>query len=131
MKNPGLDRKVISERLKTLREREGITQEQLAQVLCTTQQIYSRYETAKADLPLHHLYTLTQYYNVSSDYILGNISYPKLPPELSERFIQHITAGDFLCRVSSFSRKSKRRLIDYVNYLSYREQLVKKEQQEL
>lgn len=30
MKNPGLDRKVISERLKTLREREGITQEQLA-----------------------------------------------------------------------------------------------------
>ena len=63
MKNPGLDKKVVSERLKTLREREGITQEQLAQVLCTTQQIYSRYETAKADLPLHHLCTLTQYYN--------------------------------------------------------------------
>lgn len=127
MKNPGLDKKVVSERLKTLREREGITQEQLAQVLCTTQQIYSRYETAKADLPLHHLCTLTQYYNVSSDYILGNISHPKAPPELSERFIQHITVRDFICRVSSFSRKSKRRLIDYVNYLSYQEQLVKKD----
>ena len=130
MQNSVFDKNIVGERLKILREREEITQKQLAQLLCITQQTYSRYETAKADLPLHHLCTLTQYYNVSSDYILGNISHPKAPPELSERFIQHITVRDFICRVSSFSRKSKRRLIDYVNYLSYQEQLVKKETEE-
>ena len=87
----------------------------------------SRYETAKATLPLLHLYTLSQYYKVSSDYILGTISHPNIPPQLSERFIQHITVGDFVCLISAFSKKSKRHLIDYVNYLSYQEQIEKKE----
>lgn len=127
MQNSVFDKNIVGERLKILREREEITQKQLAQLLCITQQTYSRYETAKAILPLHHLYVLTQYYNVSSDYILGNISHPQAPPQLSERFIQHITIGDFVCLISSFSRKSKRHLIDYVNYLSYQEQLVKKD----
>lgn len=129
MQNSVFDKNIIGERLKTLREREEITQKQVAQLLCITQQTYSRYETAKAVLPLHHLYALTQYYNVSSDYILGNISYLQAPPQLSERFIQQITVGDFVCLISSFSRKSKRNLIDYVNYLSYQEQLVKKKTQ--
>lgn len=129
MQNSVFDKNIIGERLKTLREREEITQKQVAQLLCITQQTYSRYETAKAVLPLHHLYALTQYYNVSSDYILGNIPYLQAPPQLSERFIQQITVGDFVCLISSFSRKSKRNLIDYVNYLSYQEQLVKKKTQ--
>ena len=127
MQNSGFDKFIVGERLKILREREDITQGQLAQLLKITQQTYSRYETAKATLPLLHLYTLSQYYKVSSDYILGTISHPNIPPQLSERFIQHITVGDFVCLISAFSKKSKRHLIDYVNYLSYQEQMEKKE----
>ena len=65
MQNSGFDKFIVGERLKILREREDITQGQLAQLLKITQQTYSRYETAKATLPLLHLYTLSQYYKVS------------------------------------------------------------------
>ena len=58
MQNSGFDKFIVGERLKILREREDITQGQLAQLLKITQQTYSRYETAKATLPLLHLYRL-------------------------------------------------------------------------
>ena len=47
MQNSGFDKFIVGERLKILREREDITQGQLAQLLKITQQTYSRYETAK------------------------------------------------------------------------------------
>lgn len=33
--------------------------------------MYARYERGANELPLHHLITLCNYYNVSADYILG------------------------------------------------------------
>jgi len=118
---------IVGERLRILREREGKTQEDISKVLCTTQQIYSRYETAKTDLPLQHFCTLVRYYNVSSDYIMGNVTFPKIPPELSEPLIQNITIGDFICRINSFNSRSKKMLVDYVNYLTYQEKMDRKE----
>ncbi|HIU33009.1 MAG TPA: helix-turn-helix transcriptional regulator, partial [Candidatus Pullichristensenella excrementigallinarum] len=43
----------------------------VAAVLGTTQQVYSRYENGINELPIRHLKTLCQYYNVSADYVLG------------------------------------------------------------
>lgn len=112
---------IVGERLRTLRNREGKTQRELSELLHTTQQIYSKYETAKSELPLRHLLVLTRYYNVSADYLLGQTASQRLPPEYSEPFIANITIGEFLCRVTGFSNQSKRRLVDYVNYLTYSE----------
>lgn len=56
--------------LKELREDRDITQAEIASILHTTQQVYSRYEKGITELPLHHLVTLCKYYNVSADYIL-------------------------------------------------------------
>ena len=61
------------------------------------------------------------YYNVSTDYLLGRIDYPKIAPEFSNSLIQNVTIGDFVCRIDSFNSKSKRLLVDYVNYLTYME----------
>lgn len=113
--------KIVGERLRTLRHREGKTQKELSELLHTTQQIYSKYETAKSELPLRHLLVLARYYNVSADYLLGQIPYQKLPSGYSEPFVSNVTVGDFLCRVTAFSNQSKRRLVDYVNYLTYSE----------
>ena len=112
---------ILGERLRLLREKNGKTQEDISKVIGTTQQIYSRYETNKTELPVRHLLNLSSYYNVSTDYLLGGIDYPKIAPEFSNSLIQNVTIGDFVCRIDSFNSKSKRLLVDYVNYLTYME----------
>ena len=57
--------------IRELREDKDLSQKQLAEILGTTQQVYSRYENGINELPLHHLVTLCRFYKVSSDYILG------------------------------------------------------------
>lgn len=59
------------QRLKDLREDRDLTQADIAKVLKTTQQVYSRYEKGINQIPLHHLVTLCKFYKVSADYILG------------------------------------------------------------
>ena len=48
---------------------ERITQ--IAEVLGTSQTMYARYERGANELPIHHLITLSKYYGVSTDYLLG------------------------------------------------------------
>lgn len=57
--------------LRELREDHDYTQNEIAQVLNTTQQVYSRYERGINELPVRHLKVLCQFYHVSADYILG------------------------------------------------------------
>lgn len=62
---------MIGNRIRALREDNDLTQSDIAKLLNTTFQMYYRYEKEKVDLPVKHLITLCQYYNVSADYILG------------------------------------------------------------
>ncbi len=63
--------KTYYERLRDLREDRDLTQQDIANLLKTTQQVYSRYENGTNEIPLHHLVTLCVFYGVSSDYVLG------------------------------------------------------------
>jgi hypothetical protein len=58
-------------RLKELRVKNGYTQGQIAFILHTRQEQYSKYENGKRELPIRHLITLCCLYKTSSDYILG------------------------------------------------------------
>ena len=57
--------------LRNLREDADKTQTQIAAVLGTSQTMYARYGRGANELPIHHLITLSKYYGVSTDYILG------------------------------------------------------------
>ena len=58
-------------RIKDLREDRDLTQAQIAAVIKTTQQQYSKIETGRADISGEKLILLARFYNVSCDYILG------------------------------------------------------------
>lgn len=58
-------------RIKDLREDNDLTQQQVADILGTSQTMYARYERGANEIPLRHLYTLSQFYNVSLDYLCG------------------------------------------------------------
>lgn len=57
--------------IKELREDNDLTQQEIADILGTTQQVYSRYEKGINEMPIRHLVELCKFYNVSADYILG------------------------------------------------------------
>lgn len=56
--------------IRELREDNDLTQSEVAKILGTTQQVYSRYENGENELPIRHLITLCQFYKVSADYVL-------------------------------------------------------------
>ena len=57
--------------MRDLREDADLTQQQVADILGTSQTMYARYERGANELPIHHLLTLCKFYKVSADYFLG------------------------------------------------------------
>ncbi len=66
-----------AERIRSLREDKDLTQTFIANLLNTSQTVYSRYERNERSLPIEMLYELCDFYNVSADYILGRTDNPK------------------------------------------------------
>ena len=58
-------------RLKDLREDKDLFQKDVAKMLNISQQYYSEYETGKRSIPIEILVILSDYYDVSCDYILN------------------------------------------------------------
>ena len=58
-------------RIRDLREDHDLTQQQVAEILGTSQTMYARYERGANELPIRHLIRLAELYEVSTDYILG------------------------------------------------------------
>lgn len=59
------------QRIRDLREDNGLTQTQIAQMLGMSQTGYSKYETGENDLPTQILIRLADFYHTSVDYLLG------------------------------------------------------------
>ena len=61
----------IGYNLKKLRKQRNLTQDDLARVLNISRQAYCRYENDQRDLSLDALCTLADYYEETTDTILG------------------------------------------------------------
>ena len=59
------------QRLRDLREDHDMNQTQIANLINTSQTVYSRYERGFQTIPVEHLMILADFYGVSVDYILG------------------------------------------------------------
>lgn len=58
-------------RLKDLREDNDLVQKEVAALLGIDQRVYSNYEIGKREIPTHFVIILADFYNTSTDYILG------------------------------------------------------------
>lgn len=61
----------IYQRIRDLREDADMTQEDIAPILNTSREQYSRWERGAQEIPFHHAITLAKFYRVSLDYIAG------------------------------------------------------------
>jgi Predicted transcriptional regulators len=62
----------MKERLVQLRKQAGLSQEELAEKLCTTRQAVSKWECGESLPSTENLIELSRFYKVSIDYIVGN-----------------------------------------------------------
>jgi len=58
-------------RLRGLREDNDLSQEYIAELLGTSQTMYSRYERGATEMPIRHFVALCRFYKVSADTVLG------------------------------------------------------------
>lgn len=59
------------ERIKNLREEKDLAQKELANILGIDRSTYSSYEIGRDTIPLKHLNTLCNYFDISIDYAMG------------------------------------------------------------
>lgn len=63
----------ISDRIQTLRKMKGISQEQLADVLGVSRQAVSKWESEQSNPDLEKIITMSDYFEVTTDYLLKGI----------------------------------------------------------
>ncbi len=68
---------IYNEALKNAREYKELEQKKIAEILQTTQQQVSLYETGKRELKTTQIIKLCKCLNLSADYILGLIDEPR------------------------------------------------------
>lgn len=64
-------------RLKDLREDRDLVQKEVASYLGIDQRVYSNYEIGKREIPTRFVIALADFYNTTTDYILGRTNNPK------------------------------------------------------
>ena len=62
---------MYNERLKYLREEKELTQTEVSELLGFRKNGYSQFEREQTTIPIKHLNTLSNYFNVSIDYVVG------------------------------------------------------------
>lgn len=71
-------------RLRDLREDRDMSQSAMAKLLKCSQQTYSRYKSHTTEIPLESLLFLAEYYDTSTDYLLGITDQIKPYPRSNE-----------------------------------------------
>ncbi len=74
----------LGSRLRKLRLQQGYTQKHVADVLNISEGSYSNYETDKRQPNYDMLRRIMDLYNVSAEYIFGQVEYPFVPSPFEE-----------------------------------------------
>lgn len=73
---------MIIERLKKLRKERKLTQKDIATFLDISQPAYQQFESGKKKMNLETMEKLADFFNVSTDYLLGKTDFPDLDLEV-------------------------------------------------
>lgn len=93
---------MYKERLKQLRTDKEILQDDVSRIIGIDRSNYAHYETEKDIMPLKHLNTICNYFDVSLDYIFGFSNVLNYADSIKE--INKIKAGE---RLKNFRKENK------------------------
>jgi len=72
------------ERIRDLREDKDLTQKEIGNILNMSQTGYNQYEIGRNDIPTKVLIQLANFYNTSTDYLLGLTNETKPYPRIKK-----------------------------------------------
>jgi len=100
-------------KLKELREEQNLTQENLANIININRVQYNQYENDYNTIPLKHLNSLCNYFNVSIDYIFGFTNIKKY-----KNISQDIERSKVSLRIKEFRKEKNLTQIKLANLLN-------------
>ena len=113
--------KTIQELLRDLREDNDLKQSEVADLIGTTQQQYSKYETGESELPLRALATLADRYDVSADYLMGRTECREGVTGQNKKVSADTTAGAVISDILSLSAAGRAAVIEYISMRKMKE----------
>ncbi len=122
--------KTINELLRGLRVDRDLKQSDIAEMIGTTQQQYSRYETGESDLPLHAFRILADYYGVSADYLMGRVKWANNVPGLERTVIKDYTAEDALNDILSLGADGRAAVVEYITLQKMKQSCERKKEKD-
>ena len=99
-------------RMQEIREKNNISQESIASVLDIKRSTYGHYETQYQTIPINHLITFCEYFNISIDYIFNLTD--KLQYNNSKNFQKETSA----LRLKEFRKNNKLTQSELANILN-------------
>lgn len=98
--------------LKILREDKNMSQEEIAKILGIARQTYNHYEVQEKIIPIKHLITISKYFDVSVDYILGLNKTKKYE---NNKEIDKVEAGKRLKEFRKEQKLTQKKLANILN----------------
>ena len=106
--------KTCIEIIRELREDKDLKQIDIANVIGTSQQHYSKYETGEYDIPLRALILLADYYNVSLDFLTGRTECVQGIDGLKKNIVTDYSVGKLASDVLSLDEAGRRYVVECV-----------------
>lgn len=103
---------VFHERLRTLREESGFTQQHLAEVLNLTSGAVSHYENGTNEPTIDTLIRMADVLNVSVDYLVGNTNANLPPNEMKKPYCKGVSTDSLIHRAIQLDA-SHRQTLNY------------------
>jgi len=116
--------------LRGLREDKDLKQSDIANLIGTTQQQYSKYETGESELSIRALEILADYYVVSTDYLLGRTECREGVDALNKKVSAEHTVGAHISDLLSLDAASRAAVADYLSLQKMRQACAKKKEKD-
>ena len=113
-----LKKNILSERLKALRTRHNMSQQKLAENLNLSRELLSNYEQGRREPDYNTLILISNFFDVSVDYILGVTEVEKrlLHESVSDKY------NHLMTDISGLSKESLAELEKYIDLLKMRDE---------
>lgn len=103
--------------IRDLREDKDLRQKTIASYLNVSQQTYSNYENGYREIPLWVILKLSEYYQVSADYLLGINAGYSANTNLNGKYLGNITLHDVVYDIQQLNAKNRYDLLRYIRFL--------------
>lgn len=113
--------KRCNEIIRGLREDKDMMQEDIAEIIGTSQQQYSKYESGKSEVPHRALIALAAYHGTSTDYLLGVTSLKNGIVGADVMLTEDYNAGQMVSLMAALSPERRATAVDILQCFTLRE----------